>query len=69
VYAFAAFLVTGWKFSGGGSPQVNIDPAAPPCPGNCRALQGKFVEWVFLDALDYEVGGPSLGATVVRLID
>lgn len=72
VYAFAAFTITGWKFAGGNKfPQVNVDPAAPKCPdaGNCRFIQGYFSHWVSLDSLDYELGGPNLGASIVRLID
>lgn len=67
IYGFAAFTVTGWKFSGGGSPQVSIDPAAPPCTGSCRGIQGYFDHWVSLDAAGVELGGPQLGASVVRL--
>ena len=70
IYGFAAFTVTGWKFSGGQSfPQVNIDPAAPKCTGNCRGIQGYFSHWASLDSAGVELGGPDLGATVVRLID
>ena len=70
VYAFAAFTVTGWKFSGGNSfPQVNIDSAAPKCTGNCRGIQGYFSHWVSLDSAGGDIGGPNLGATIVRLID
>lgn len=70
VHAFAAFTVTGWKFSGGNSmPNVNIDPAAPPCTGNCRGIQGYFDRWVSLEDAAAELGGPDLGAYFVRLID
>jgi Flp pilus assembly protein TadG len=70
LYGFAAFTITGWKFSGGGSPQVDTDPAAPKCTGSCRGIQGYFTEWVSLeDAGDVVLGGPNLGATIVRLID
>ncbi|MGR0219683.1 Tad domain-containing protein [Agromyces sp. ZXT2-6] len=67
IYAFAAFVVTGWKLTGGG-PGVfnNPDPLAPACVGACRGLQGYFTEWVDLGA-DWEVGGPDLGVDVVRL--
>jgi Flp pilus assembly protein TadG len=67
IYAFAAFVVTGWKLTGGG-PGVfnNPDPLAPSCVGACRGIQGYFTEWVDLGA-DWEVGGPDLGVDVVRL--
>lgn len=64
IYAFAAFTVTGWSFSG----YRDIDPAASPaCPGNCRAIQGYFQEWVSVDS-DFDLGGPDLGGSVVRLV-
>ncbi|WP_210480636.1 pilus assembly protein TadG-related protein [Naasia sp. SYSU D00948] len=70
IYGFAAFTVTGWKFSGGNSmPQVNLDPAAPKCTGNCRGIQGFFSHWVSLDAAGSELSptAPNLGASIVRL--
>lgn len=70
LWGFAAFTITGWKFAGGGYPQVSTDPAAPKCSGSCRGVQGYFTEWVSLeDAGDIELGGPNLGAAIVRLID
>ncbi|MHA6694892.1 pilus assembly protein TadG-related protein [Homoserinimonas sp. A520] len=70
IYAFAAFTITGWKFSGGHSfPEVNIDSAAPNCNGNCRGIQGFFERWVSVEDAATELGGPDLGATIVRLID
>lgn len=69
IYAFAAFTVTGWKFTGNGNSIMNNpDPLAPPCTGNCRAVQGFFTEWVEVGG-DWELGGGDLGVTVVRLID
>ncbi|MDQ1608013.1 MAG: hypothetical protein QOE16_745 [Microbacteriaceae bacterium] len=68
IYAFAAFKITGWKLSGGQSfPQVNIDPKAPACNGNCRGIQGYFDHWVSVDAAAAMLGGPDLGASIVRL--
>ena len=68
IYAFAAFKITGWRLSGGNrAPQVNIDPAAPSCTGNCRGIQGYFSHWVSVDAAGAELGGPDLGASIVRL--
>ena len=63
IYAFAAFTITGWSFSG----YSNTDPAASPsCTNNCRAIQGYFEEWVSADTA-FDLGGPDLGGTVVRL--
>lgn len=66
IYGFAAFTITGWKFSGNGG-QTSIDPAAPSCTGNCRGIQGYFTRWVSLDAGGGELGGPDLGASIIRL--
>lgn len=68
IHAFAAFRITGWKFSGG--PAVtNLDPAAPDCSGNCRGIQGYFERWVSPEEAGFEIGGPDLGASIVHLID
>lgn len=66
LYAFAAFTITGWKFSGGPA-LTNTDPAAPNCTGNCRGIQGFFDHWVSVDAAGVELGGPDLGVNIVRL--
>jgi Flp pilus assembly protein TadG len=69
IYAFAAFTVTGWKFTGNGNSIMNRpDPLAPSCTGNCRGIQGYFVDWVEVGG-DWELGGVDLGVVVVRLID
>jgi Flp pilus assembly protein TadG len=69
IYAFAAFTITGWKLSGGTKkPEVDLDPAAPACTGNCRGIQGYFDHWVSIEAAGAELGGPDLGASIVRLI-
>lgn len=65
-YGFAAFEITGWKF-GGGPAVTNLDPAAPPCSGSCRGIQGRFVEWVAPPIAGVEIGGPDLGVTIIRL--
>ena len=69
----AAFEIVGWKFAGGNSePRVNAPPSdsgVQPCTGNCRGIQGSFVEYVCLAADCIGYGGPSFGATAVRLID
>ncbi|QCO99363.1 hypothetical protein FCN77_18745 [Arthrobacter sp. 24S4-2] len=62
---FAAFQVTGYKFSGS---DANLDPAAPNCNGNCRGLQGFFARFVSLDEFTLSNSGqPNYGATVVAL--
>lgn len=64
IFGFAAFTITGWRLGGNGG-EVSIDPAAPSCTGNCRGIQGRFVRWTSLDP--GELGGPDLGASIVRL--
>ncbi|WP_028265304.1 Tad domain-containing protein [Arthrobacter sp. MA-N2] len=71
--SFAAFKVTGWKFSGNNSlpdsfhntsPDV---PSALSCNGNCRGIIGSFVKYVSL-ADGYSLGPvDAFGATIVRL--
>lgn len=69
IHSFAAFTVTGWKFTGNGNSIMNNpDPKAPPCTGNCRAIQGFFTEWIEVGG-QWELGGPNSGIVVVRLID
>ncbi|MGF6833167.1 hypothetical protein QF015_001336 [Paenarthrobacter sp. TE4293] len=63
---FAAFQVTGYKFDGG---QI-LDPAAPSCTNNCRAIQGFFSRFVSLEESSQVSGGiPNYGASVVTLTD
>ncbi|MFC8040027.1 pilus assembly protein TadG-related protein [Paenarthrobacter sp. NPDC057355] len=63
---FAAFQVTGYKFDGG----QKLDPAAPNCTGNCRALQGYFSRFVSLEEGSQVSGGiPNYGASVVTLTE
>lgn len=45
IVGFLAFRVTGYKFSGS---IEDLDPLAPSCNGNCRALQGYFTRFVSL---------------------
>ncbi|MFJ4206966.1 pilus assembly protein TadG-related protein [Paenarthrobacter sp. NPDC089675] len=62
---FAAFQVTGYRFSGTGGV---ADPAAPKCTGNCRGLQGFFDRFVSLeDGMKVTGGIPNYGASVVSL--
>jgi Flp pilus assembly protein TadG len=71
--AFAAFKVTGWKFSGNNSlpdsfRNTNSDVSnALACTGNCRGIIGSFVKYVSL-ADGYSLGPvDAYGATIVRL--
>ncbi|WP_091468969.1 pilus assembly protein TadG-related protein [Paenarthrobacter nitroguajacolicus] len=62
---FAAFQVTGYKFSGSGAV---VDPLAPSCNGNCRGLQGYFSRFVSLEeGMQATEGTPNYGASVVML--
>jgi len=45
IVGFLAFKVTGYKFSGS---IQDLDPLAPSCTGNCRAIQGYFTRFVSL---------------------
>lgn len=72
ISSFAAFEVTGWKFSGGSSlPSVFRNTSAyvgsKECTGDCRGIIGKFVRYVSLD--EGHILGPvnKYGATVVRI--
>lgn len=74
--AFAAFDVTGWKFSGGTGLPYEFQSTkstttgvttATQCTGNCRGIIGKFVTYVSL-ADGYTLGPVDpYGATIVRL--
>ncbi|ASN21117.1 Tad domain-containing protein [Arthrobacter sp. YN] len=64
---FAAFQVTGYKFSGSGAV---VDPLAPSCNGNCRGLQGFFSRFVSLEeGMQATEGTPNYGASVVTLTE
>lgn len=74
--SFAAFDVTGWKFSGESSLPFTFQnrastttgvTAATECRGECRGIIGKFVTYVSL-ADGYTLGPVDpYGATIVRL--
>ncbi|BAS16281.1 hypothetical protein AHiyo8_45840 [Arthrobacter sp. Hiyo8] len=71
--SFAAFKVTGWKFSGNNSlpdsfRNTNSDVSnALACNGNCRGIIGSFIKYVSL-ADGYTLGPvDAFGATIVRL--
>lgn len=62
---FAAFQVTGYRFSGSGGVD---DPAAPSCTGDCRGIQGYFARYVSLkEGMSIGGGLPNFGASVVEL--
>jgi hypothetical protein len=46
----------------------NPDSLAPACTGNCRGIQGYWVDRIEVGG-DWEFGGPSYGLSVVHLID
>ncbi len=61
---FAAFRLTGYRF--GGTPNLNWQNTGPGgCTGNCRGVRGHFEEFVSLE--DFELGGPSYGAVIIKL--
>ncbi|MFK4296025.1 hypothetical protein ABH924_001162 [Arthrobacter sp. GAS37] len=72
--SFAAFKVTGWKFSGGNNSLPDSFRNTSPyvsstlsCTGGCRGIIGSFVKYVSL-ADGYSLGPvDAYGATIVRL--
>ncbi|BCW07741.1 Tad domain-containing protein [Arthrobacter sp. NtRootA1] len=71
--SFAAFKVTGWKFTGNSSLPDTFHNESPyvssslSCTGNCRGIVGRFVKYVSL-ADGYSLGPVDAnGVTVVRL--
>lgn len=71
--AFAAFKVTGWKFTGNNDAPLSFQNKAPyvssalSCDGNCRGIIGSFVKYTSL-ADGYTLGPvDAFGATVARL--
>ncbi|QDY90411.1 pilus assembly protein TadG [Arthrobacter sp. UKPF54-2] len=71
--AFAAFSVSGWKFSGNGSLPYSFRnarphvPSALECTGSCRGIIGTFITFVSL-ADGYSLGSTdNYGAAIVRL--
>lgn len=62
---FAAFKVTGYKFSGSGGV---VDSLAPSCTGNCRGLQGYFLRFVSVqEGMTLSSSNPNYGGTGVVL--
>jgi Flp pilus assembly protein TadG len=74
--AFAAYKITGWKFSGGNEGLGQLDvfhntktdsSDATECKGDCRGIIGRFVKYVSLSE-GYTLGPVSpYGATVVQM--
>jgi Flp pilus assembly protein TadG len=65
VFAFAAFQIDGWSFTGNND-QI---PAGATCPQqgkSCSGIWGRFLNWVFTTGTPTP-GTPNLGATVVQL--
>jgi Flp pilus assembly protein TadG len=66
IYGFAAFRIEGHRLTGS---DQNSNPAytgALSCTGNCRGLQGVFVDWSF-PGQGGGNPGPDLGAYTVKL--
>jgi len=65
IVGFLAFRVTGYKFSGS---VQDLDPLAPSCSGDCRAIQGYFTRFVSLaEGLTTSSGIPNYGSSEVFL--
>lgn len=63
VYAYAAFTVTGYRFTG-----QDAWNATPDCAGNVRCIKGYFTTFVDLGSTyTYSTTAPNLGAKVVTL--
>jgi len=66
VRGYATFKMLGWKFSGGGSPQV-FQPGA--CTSSCRGIIGQFVRFETIDSTGVNSGGGAdLGTVDIKLI-
>lgn len=66
IKAFAAFRLTGYKFSGNSDLSWNNTTGSPDCNGNCRGVIGHFEEFVGLE--DVELGGIDLGFSAIELV-
>lgn len=62
IKGFAAFQLTGFSFPG----HSWNNTGSPGCTGSCKGLIGRFVQYTSL--ADFDLGGPDMGAKVVRLI-
>lgn len=68
VFGYAAFTLTGYKFSG--NPDYVYSPYSGSCEGSARCVRGSFDRFVDLtDDFDYSPSGPRLGAAVVALTE
>jgi hypothetical protein len=65
LYTFAAFKITGWKFSQT-DPSLQWNLPASQCGTGCLGIKGYFTQFVSIDS-SFELGGPANGATVVKL--
>jgi hypothetical protein len=63
IIGFAAFEVTGYRFSGS---QYNEPTGDVPCSGNDRCIRGRFVEYYDLGS-EPVAGAPDFGAYVIGL--
>ena len=61
IKGFAAFQLLGFNFPG----HSWNNNGSPSCKGSCKGLIGKFVQFTSLS--NFTLGGPDLGAKVVRL--
>jgi len=67
IYGFAAFKITGWKFGGNGSSDLNWNnTGTPSCTGNCRGIIGSFQRFIDIGST-HTMGGPDLGAKNIKL--
>jgi hypothetical protein len=64
IIGFAAFEVTGYRFSGS---QYNEPAGDVPCSGNDRCIRGRFVEYYDLGSEPTDFVAPDLGAYVIGL--
>jgi hypothetical protein len=65
LYTFAAFKITGWKFSETDS-SLRWNLPASQCGTGCLGIKGYFTQFVSVDG-SFELGGPANGATVIKL--
>jgi hypothetical protein len=67
IYGFAAFKITGWKFGGNGSSDLNWNNTGTPSwTGNCRGIIGSFQRFIDMSSTR-TLGGPDLGAKNIKL--
>jgi hypothetical protein len=65
IYGYAAFVVTGFRFSGG-----NDNYNEQPCKGEDRCIKGYFAGFVDLsEAFDFGAGAPQLGSSIIKMTE